>query len=161
MRIDAIAMDFDGVLTDGGFWWGPDGAEWKRLCFADVMGVSLATRRGMRFAIISGEDSPLIDRYAAKLGIADVFKGCRDKRSALVEFAARRGLSLDRVAYIGDDVNDLEAMRAAGMSLAPSDAHPDVRACVTQVLTQPGGRGAVREMVDSLLREAVASGEEE
>lgn len=151
MRIEAIAMDFDGVLTDGAFWWGPDGSEWKRLCFADVMGVSLATKRGVRFAIISGEDSPLIDRYAAKMGIDDVFKGCRDKRSALVEFAARRGLPLDRVAYIGDDVNDLEAMGIAGWSVAPSDAHPTVRASVERVLSQRGGHGAVREMVDTLL----------
>ncbi len=62
--IRAIALDVDGVLTDGGLWWGPDGEEWKRFCFADIMGVSLARRAGLILALISGEDSPLVDRYA-------------------------------------------------------------------------------------------------
>jgi 3-deoxy-D-manno-octulosonate 8-phosphate phosphatase (KDO 8-P phosphatase) len=149
--IEAIAMDFDGVLTDGGFWWGPDGSEWKRLCFSDVMGVSLGTRGGLRFAIISGEDSPLIDRYATKMGIADIFKGCKDKAAALKQFSKRSGVALDRIAYIGDDVNDLEAMRIAGFSAAPSNAHPSVRATVTRVMSNRGGDGAVRELIDGLL----------
>jgi sialic acid synthase SpsE/glycosyltransferase involved in cell wall biosynthesis len=89
--IDLVAMDFDGVLTDGSFWWGPDGAEWKRLSFTDVMGISLGTRAGLRFALISGEDSPLLDRYAAKMKITDLYKGCKDKRTALVDFAGRHG----------------------------------------------------------------------
>ena len=74
--IKAIALDFDGVLTDGGFWWGPDGAEWKRLSFADVMGVSLARKAGLLVTVISGEDSPLVDRFAAKMNLADIAKGC-------------------------------------------------------------------------------------
>ena len=65
--IKAIALDVDGVLTDGGVeWWGPDGAEWKRFCFADIMGVSLARKAGLIVTLISGEDSPLVDRFAAK-----------------------------------------------------------------------------------------------
>ncbi len=150
-RITAVAMDFDGVLTDGTFWWGPDGAEWKRLCFADVMGVSLGSKGGLRFAIISGEDTPLIDRYAAKMRIGDVFKGCKDKGAALVDFAARHAIGLAEVAYIGDDVNDLPAMAIAGFSAAPADAHPTVRAAVSLVLAARGGRGAVRELIDGLL----------
>ena len=149
--IDAIAMDFDGVLTDGTFWWGPDGEEWKRLSFTDVMGVSLGSRAGLRFAIISGEDSPLIDRYAAKLCITDLYKGCKDKRSALEDFARRIAIDLSRIAFIGDDVNDLAAMGIAGLSAAPADAHPGVRAVVGRVLAHRGGRGAVRELIDSLL----------
>ena len=150
--IEAVAMDFDGVLTDGGFWWGPDdGAEWKRLSFRDVMGVSLGSKAGLRFAIVSGEDSPLVDRYATKMGIVDVYKGCRDKRSALVDFAARCRLGVERIAFIGDDVNDLDAMRTAGLSAAPADAHPSVRAVVTHRLAAHGGHGAVRELVDLLV----------
>src|ERR1019366_1156507 len=68
----AIALDVDGVLTDGGFWWGPNGEEWKRFCFADVMGVSLARKSGLIVALISGEDSPLVDRFATKMGILDM-----------------------------------------------------------------------------------------
>jgi phosphoserine phosphatase len=75
-RIRAVALDVDGVLTDGGVWWGPNGEEWKRFCFADIMGVSLARRAGLELALISGEDSPLVDRYAAKMHIHHIFKGC-------------------------------------------------------------------------------------
>jgi len=151
--VDAVAMDFDGVLTDGTFWWGPGGEEWKRLSFTDVMGVSLGTRAGLRFAIISGEDSPLIDRYAAKMKIVDLYKGCKDKRGALEDFARRIDTALSRIAFIGDDVNDLGAMAIAGLSAAPADAHPSVRASVGRVLVHRGGRGAVRELVDAILAE--------
>ena len=149
--IVAIAMDFDGVLTDGTFWWGPGGEEWKRLSFTDVMGVAIGTRAGLRFAIISGEDSPLVDRYAAKMAIVDVFKGCKDKRVALEDFAKRAETELSRIAYIGDDVNDLSAMAIAGLSAAPADAHPTVLGVVHRVLVHRGGRGAVRELVDGIL----------
>ena len=149
--IDAIAMDFDGVLTDGTFWWGPTGDQWKRLSFTDVMGVAIGTRAGLRFAIISGEDSPLVDRYASKMAIADVYKGCKDKRAALEDFARRTDIDLTRIAYIGDDVNDLSAMAIAGLSAAPSDAHASVLRSVHRVLAHPGGRGAVRELVDGIL----------
>jgi 3-deoxy-D-manno-octulosonate 8-phosphate phosphatase (KDO 8-P phosphatase) len=105
--IRAIALDVDGVLTDGGIWWGPDGQEWKCFCFADLMGVSLAKRAGLRVALISGEDSPLVDRFAAKLGLLDVERDCKDKAAALRRIAARWGLSLDQIGFMGDDVNDL------------------------------------------------------
>ena len=72
--IRAVALDVDGVLTDGGFWWGQNGEEFKRFSFADVMGISLARKAGLIVTLISGEDSPLVDRYAAKLGIEAVTK---------------------------------------------------------------------------------------
>ncbi len=149
--IVAVAMDFDGVLTDGTFCWGPGGEEWKRLSFTDVMGVSIGTRAGLRFAIISGEDSPLVDRYATKMAIADVYKGCKDKRAALEDFARRVNAEPSRVAYIGDDVNDLSAMAIAGLSAAPADAHATVLQAVHRILAHRGGRGAVRELIDGIL----------
>src|SRR6478609_6678544 len=109
MDIKAIALDVDGVLTDGGFWWGPNGEEWKRFCFADVMGVSLAQKAGLIVALISGEDSPLVDRFAVKMGITDVFKNCKKKADALRQFADARALELNQICFMGDDVNDLEA----------------------------------------------------
>jgi 3-deoxy-D-manno-octulosonate 8-phosphate phosphatase (KDO 8-P phosphatase) len=75
--IKAVALDFDGVLTDGHVWWGPEGQEWKRLGFRDIMGVSLGTKSGLAFAIISGENSPLVDRYADQMKIRHVFKGTK------------------------------------------------------------------------------------
>jgi 3-deoxy-D-manno-octulosonate 8-phosphate phosphatase (KDO 8-P phosphatase) len=142
----------DGVLTDGGFWWGPNGEEWKRFSFADVMGISLGRKAGLTFALISGEDTPLIDRYAARLGIVDVWKGSKHKARALEEFAKRRGLDLASICFMGDDVNDLEAMRVAGMGAAPSNARPAVLEVASFVSTYPGGNGAVRELVDSVLK---------
>ncbi len=74
--LKAVALDVDGVLTDGGVWWGPEGAEWKRFSFADIMGVSLARKAGLIVTLISGEDSPLVDRFAMKMNLTDVVKGC-------------------------------------------------------------------------------------
>jgi 3-deoxy-D-manno-octulosonate 8-phosphate phosphatase (KDO 8-P phosphatase) len=151
---DAVVMDVDGVLTDGGFWWGPDGAEWKRFCYADVMGISIGTKAGLLFGLISGEDSPLVDRFAAKMGIADVFKGCKDKGAALRVFAERRGLKLARICYIGDDINDLSALHIAGLAAAPANAQPAVLAAAHIRLGARGGDGAVRELIELVLANA-------
>jgi 3-deoxy-D-manno-octulosonate 8-phosphate phosphatase (KDO 8-P phosphatase) len=149
--IKAIGLDFDGVLTDGGFWWGPDGAEWKRLSFADVMGVSIARRAGLLVTIISGEESPLVDRFAAKMCLTDTSKGCKDKAAALAEFAHRHGLVSPEICYMGDDVNDLAAMEWAGLSAAPADARPATLRKADIVTAATGGNGAVRELVDLIL----------
>jgi 3-deoxy-D-manno-octulosonate 8-phosphate phosphatase (KDO 8-P phosphatase) len=150
-NLKAIALDVDGVLTDGGVWWGPNGEEWKRFCFADIMGVSLAKKAGLIVALISGEDSPLVDRFAVKMGITDVEKNCKDKALALRSFAERRGVALTEVCFMGDDVNDLGAMAIAGFSAAPATAVPAVLEKVTFVAHKGGGNGAVRELVDAVL----------
>src|SRR4051812_42118338 len=150
-RIKAVVLDVDGVLTDGTFWWGPGGEEFKRFSFADVMGVSLGRQAGLIFALISGEDSPLVDHYAAKMGITDVFKGCKDKARALRAFAESRHFDLGEVCFMGDDVNDLGALELAGLAAAPADARDSVRRAVAFVSTRPGGLGAVRELVELVL----------
>src|SRR6201987_3548543 len=95
--IRALAIDVDGVLSDGGLWWGPNGEEWKRFSFADIMGVSLARKAGLTVALISGEDSPLVDRFANKMGITDVQKNCKDKAAALRAFAGRHNFPLAEI----------------------------------------------------------------
>jgi len=150
-HLKAIALDVDGVLTDGAFWWGPNGEEWKRFSFADVMGVSLARKGGLIVALISGEDSPLIDRFASKMGIADIEKNCKNKAQALRNLAQRRSLSLSEICFMGDDVNDLEAMEIAGLAAAPADARPDALRTAVFISRRPGGNGAVRELVDAVL----------
>jgi 3-deoxy-D-manno-octulosonate 8-phosphate phosphatase (KDO 8-P phosphatase) len=149
--IKAIALDVDGVLTDGAVWWGPDGEEWKRFSFADIMGVSLARKSGLIVALISGEDSPLVDRYAAKMGIHDVYKSCKDKAGALCNFAARHELSLSQICFMGDDVNDIPAMRIAGLSASPADAQPAAIEHAAFIAGRNGGNGAVRELVEEIL----------
>lgn len=155
--IKAIALDVDGVLTDGGVWWGPNGEEWKRFHFADIMGVARARRAGFVVALISGEDSPLVDRFAQKLGITYVEKNCKDKESALKRFAQSISLSLSEICFMGDDVNDAGALKIAGLSAVPANAQPAVRENASFVATQNGGNGAVRELVEALLAARASS----
>jgi 3-deoxy-D-manno-octulosonate 8-phosphate phosphatase (KDO 8-P phosphatase) len=150
-NLKAIVLDVDGVLTDGGVWWGPGGEEWKRFSFADIMGVSLARKAGFVVGLISGEDSALVDRFAAKLGIAHVEKNCKDKAAALRRFAESAGFSLTEICFMGDDVNDLAAMDLAGLAAAPANAQPAVRRRAGFVSANSGGNGAVRELIDTLL----------
>jgi 3-deoxy-D-manno-octulosonate 8-phosphate phosphatase (KDO 8-P phosphatase) len=151
ISIKGIALDVDGVLTDGAFWWGPEGGEWKRFSYADVMGISLARRAGLLVALISGEESPLIDRYAEKLGISEVVKNCKDKAAALTQIADRQGLNPKAFCFMGDDINDLSAMRLAGLSAAPADARQVVLNEARFVSRLVGGNGAVRDVIDAIL----------
>jgi 3-deoxy-D-manno-octulosonate 8-phosphate phosphatase (KDO 8-P phosphatase) len=151
IQIKAVALDVDGVLTDGTFLWGPAGEEFKSFSFRDIMGISLAKKTGIVFALISGEATPLVDRYAQKMGIADVHKGCKDKAAALREFAARHGIPLENVCFVGDDVNDLPALAIAGFAAVPGDAHPKVKSEADYVAQATGGHGAVREILDYVM----------
>lgn len=149
-----MAVDVDGVLTDGTVWLDGSGNETKRISFADVMGVSIGRRAGLVFALISGEDGALFEAIAAKLGITDVYPGCKDKAGALRDFAAKYQLDLDAVCFIGDDINDVPAMGIGGLAVAPSGAQPAAQAAATMVTTARGGDGCVREVVDMLLARA-------
>jgi 3-deoxy-D-manno-octulosonate 8-phosphate phosphatase (KDO 8-P phosphatase) len=150
-QIRALALDVDGVLTDGGLWWGANGEELKRFCFADIMGISLGRRAGLKIGLISGEDSPLVDRYARKMNLEFVVKSCRDKAAALREFATTAGIDLAAICYMGDDVNDLAPMEIAGLSAAPANAASIARAAAQFVTTRSGGDGALRELVEAIL----------
>lgn len=150
--IRAIALDVDGVLTDGGIWWGPNGEEWKRFCFADVMGVSLARKAGLIVTLISGEDSPLVSRFATKMQLEHITTGCRDKAAALRAFSQKTAIPLEHICFMGDDINDLPAQKIAGLSAAPADARPAVLATAAFVAANKGGNGAVRELIDAILQ---------
>ena len=155
-NLQAIAFDVDGVLTDGTLVWSTGTVEEsKRFSFADIMGISLLRRLGIKLALISGEPSPLVDRYAAKMHLHHVVKGTRDKATALREFTARFDIPLGRACFFGDDVNDLFAMEIAGMCACPANAADEVRAYVGErgfVSRKDGGQGAVREFADTLLK---------
>lgn len=151
-RIRAIALDVDGVLTDGSVWWGPNGEEFKSFSFTDIMGISLARRTGIEFALISGEQSPLVDRYAQKMRIQHVVKGCRDKASALRHFSESANIPLAEIAYMGDDVNDAPAMLLCGLSAAPANAAQDVLSLADYVSKHTSGSGAVRELIETLFK---------
>jgi 3-deoxy-D-manno-octulosonate 8-phosphate phosphatase (KDO 8-P phosphatase) len=155
-RIKAVVLDVDGVLTDGALYWGSGSEEWKRISFLDVMGISIGQRAGLRFALVSGEEGVLLDRLVQMLKISDVYRGCKDKAGALRDFANNAGLSLAQVCYMGDDVNDVPAMRLVGLAAAPASAHRSAREAAQLVTERDGGHGAVREIVDLLLQSAPA-----
>ena len=150
-NIKAVALDIDGVLTDATFIWGPNSEEFKQFSFLDIMGISLGMKAGLVFALISGEDTPLVDRFARKMGIVDVYKGCKDKASALRAFAQKYGLAFDDVCFMGDDVNDVAALELAGWAVAPATAHRVARSKADIITKLGGGHGAVRELLDMIL----------
>ena len=150
-NIRAIALDVDGVLTDGGIWRGANGEEFRRFASSDAIGISLAHRNGLMTTLISSESSPLIHRYAARMSIKEVFTACRDKAATLRDFAGRNRLELSEISFMGDDVNDLSAMEIAGLAAAPANAHAAVRRKAAFVTKSHGGDGAVRELIDALL----------
>jgi 3-deoxy-D-manno-octulosonate 8-phosphate phosphatase (KDO 8-P phosphatase) len=160
--LQAIAFDVDGVLTDGSLTWSSITIEEiKTFSFTDIMGISLLRRLDIKLALISGEPSPLVDRYAAKMHIPFVVKGTRDKATAIRDFAAKFNIPLAHTCFFGDDVNDLSAMEIAGLCACPSDAAAEVLTYVSShgfVSTQPGGRGAVREFADAILAARNLSG---
>lgn len=149
--IRLVATDVDGVLTDAGMYYTESGDELKKFNTRDGMGIKLLQKAGLITAIVTQERTKLVARRADKLTIPELHQGVMDKLSCLREMAHKYGLTLKEVAYIGDDVNDLEALRAAGFSAAPADALPQIRKSVQYVCQKKGGEGAVREIADLIL----------
>lgn len=149
--IRVFATDVDGVLTDAGMYYSESGDEWKKFNTRDGMGIKLLQKAGMITAIVTQERTKLVARRAEKLAIPELHQGIMDKLALIRDMAQRYGLSLQEVAYIGDDVNDLEALKAVGFSAAPADGMPVVRASVHYVCQKKGGEGAVREIAEMIL----------
>ncbi len=151
-QIHLFATDVDGVLTDAGMYYSESGDEWKKFNTRDGMGLKLLQKAGLITAIVTQERTRLVARRAEKLAIPELHQGVLDKLSVIREMAERHGISLDQIAYIGDDVNDVEALKAVGLSAAPADGLPQVRKVVDYVCRQKGGEGAVRELADMILQ---------
>jgi len=150
-QIRLFATDVDGVLTDGGMYYAESGDEWKKFNTRDGMGIKLLQRAGIITAIITQERTKLMAQRAEKLAIPELHQGVMDKLSCVREMAARHGLTLSQVAYIGDDINDFETLEAVGFSAAPADGMPLVTAVVDYVCQKNGGEGAVREIIEMIL----------
>jgi 3-deoxy-D-manno-octulosonate 8-phosphate phosphatase (KDO 8-P phosphatase) len=145
-------MDVDGTLTDGTITYAADGSELKSFHARDGAGIKLLPRAGITPAIVSGRDSAVTARRATELGVKEVFQGVADKAAAVETLRRRLGVRADEVAFMGDDLSDIPPMRAAAFSAAPADADAEVRRVASYVCRLPGGRGAVREAIESLLR---------
>jgi YrbI family 3-deoxy-D-manno-octulosonate 8-phosphate phosphatase len=150
-----FATDVDGVLTDAGMYYSESGDEWKKFNTRDGMGIKLLQRAGLITALVTQERTRLVARRAEKLAISEVHQGAMDKLSVIREMATRHGLSLREVAFIGDDVNDMEALKAVGFSAAPGDSLPQVLQIVDYVCQKKGGEGAVREIAEMILRSRI------
>jgi 3-deoxy-D-manno-octulosonate 8-phosphate phosphatase (KDO 8-P phosphatase) len=146
-----VAMDVDGVLTDAGMYYSESGDELKKFNTRDGMGIKLLQAAGLVTAFITKEKTAIVERRGQKLAVPEVHQGVDDKLAVLTTLAKKYGLSLNEVAYIGDDVNDLEALRAVGFSAAPADAMPSVLKAVHYICAKKGGEGAVREVADLIL----------
>jgi len=155
--VDALVMDFDGVHTDDRLYLGQDGQESVRLSREDGMGIKLARQAGLKMLILSTEVNPVVAARGRKLQVP-VIHGQSDKAQALKEWIAAEGLDPERVAYVGNDVNDLGCLRMVGWPIAVPNAHADVLALARLTLTKDGGSGAVREICE-LLTHAIAERE--
>ncbi|QOS59606.1 acylneuraminate cytidylyltransferase [Thermobifida fusca] len=150
LDVDAVVTDFDGVHTDDRVYVDQDGRETVVVNRGDGMGVSLLLKAGIRVCILSTEVNSVVRARARKLGVP-VMHGLSDKRTALLQWMADEGLDPARVAYVGNDVNDLGCLAEVGWPIAVPDSHPDVLAAARLVLTRPGGSGAVREICERVL----------
>jgi len=151
-NIRLFATDVDGVLTDAGMYYAESGDEWKKFNTRDGMGIKLLQRAGFITAIVTQERTKIVARRGEKLAIPEVHQGVMDKLSLIREMASRHDLTLKQVAYIGDDVNDLESLKAVGFSASPADGMPEICRAVDYVCRKKGGEGAVREVVELLLK---------
>lgn len=148
-KIKLLLTDVDGVLTDGGVYFTDQGELMKRFNIRDGMGVRrLKDHLGIDTGILTGEKSPSVRLRAEKLKIEELHLGADDKAPLVKAIAKRRGLDLDQVAFIGDDVNDLEAMRLVGLTACPADGFAEVRDFVNYVCRADGGHGAFREFAE-------------
>lgn len=155
-RPELLVYDFDGVMTDNRVLVLEDGTEGVVASRADGWGVAQLKSAGFRQVILSTETNPVVASRARKLGI-EIIQGCGDKASELAAFCGGAGLSLDRVLYVGNDVNDLEAMQLVGMPVAPSDAHASVKAVAKHVTSARGGEGVIKELSELLLAQHVVN----
>ncbi|MBD9496909.1 acylneuraminate cytidylyltransferase [Ensifer sp. ENS01] len=149
-KIKALITDFDGVHTDDSVIVNQDGSEAVRCSRSDGMGIEILRNRGLKMLILSREQNPVVKARAAKLQM-DVLHHIRDKLPALDAWRCAHHLDWAEIAYIGNDINDLDCMKVCGMSFAPSDAHPETKAISTMVLQRSGGNGALRELSEYLI----------
>jgi 3-deoxy-D-manno-octulosonate 8-phosphate phosphatase (KDO 8-P phosphatase) len=147
-----LILDVDGVLTDGGIILDNEGNEFKTFHVRDGHGIKMLIRAGIHVAIITGRHSKVVERRAHELGVTELFQKCYNKRVAYKQIAEKYSLSDNEIAYVGDDIVDIPILKKAGFSVVVADADDEVKAAAMMVTKMRGGRGAVREVCDFLLK---------
>lgn len=153
-KIRLLALDVDGVLTDGGILLHHDGTESKRFNLLDGHGIRMWHRAGLKTAFISGRETLATAHRAKQLEVAYVFQNCHEKLPVFESLLQQTGLDASEVAYVGDDVMDIPLLRRVGFGVAVANAADDVKRHVAYVTEKPGGSGAVREVIEYLLKSA-------
>ena len=155
-RIRVLLMDVDGVLTDGTYWHVPDGrgglAETKAFDSRDGIALKWLREAGIAGGVITGRDSPAVEERARSAGFAHIYQGHVEKIPILEEILEKAGVSPEQVAYVGDDYTDVVIMHRVGLAVATANASPEVQGEADFVTTRPGGQGAIREVVELLLK---------
>ena len=152
MSIELIVLDVDGTMTDSQITYTQDGDEIKSFNVKDGLAIVSWLKLGKRVAIITGRRSHIVERRAKELRIEHFYQGCEDKLNKLQELVEKLDISMENVAAIGDDLNDYKMLNAVEISFVPSDASNYVDKIATVILTRKGGKGAVREMIEYLIK---------
>lgn len=152
-NIKLIAIDVDGVLTDGSLYYSKDGEALKRFHVQDGQGLKLAQLYGLELAIISGRECEIVKNRASELGVKHLHQHCHEKGKKIKEVADLLNIKLEEVAFIGDDILDVPAFEVVGLSVCPKDAHPSAISRAKLITEKNGGHGAVRELIDLILKE--------
>jgi 3-deoxy-D-manno-octulosonate 8-phosphate phosphatase (KDO 8-P phosphatase) len=155
-RVELLALDVDGVLTDGGVYYADDGLQLRKFNVKDGVGMQSAQAAGIQLALVTASKVPAIRHRAKALGVDHVFIGVADKLGVVTALCGNLGIGLDRVAYVGDDVNDAGVLGAVGAPMTVADAVPQAKAAAAYVTARNGGDGAVREICELLLNARAA-----
>ncbi len=151
-KIKILAMDVDGTLTNGKVFYSKNGEELKIFSIRDGMGIELLRKAGIEPMIITSESSEIVTARARKLKIEYILLGSRNKKKDLEDFVNQKGIELENIAYIGDDINDIQAMKISGVSACPKDSNEFVLEIVNYICNSDGGNGAVREFIELILK---------
>lgn len=148
-----ILTDIDGVWTDGGMYYDQKGNELKKFNTSDSAGVLFAHHLNIPVGIITGENTEIVNRRAAKLKVDYLYQGISDKMAVAEELCDKLNISLANIAYIGDDIGDIQLLSKAGFSFAPANANKHIQKYAKKITSKSGGEGAFREMVETILGE--------
>jgi 3-deoxy-D-manno-octulosonate 8-phosphate phosphatase (KDO 8-P phosphatase) len=151
-KIKLVLFDVDGVLTDGGLFFGDDGQEYKAFYSRDGLGMKLLQRTGVEIGVITARDSKVVEHRMRNLGIEHVYQGKLNKLEAFRHILTKLDVTAEQTAYAGDDVVDLPVMQQVGLAIAVQDAHPFVKQHAHWITQHSGGRGAARDVCELIMQ---------
>jgi 3-deoxy-D-manno-octulosonate 8-phosphate phosphatase (KDO 8-P phosphatase) len=155
--VKVVFCDVDGVMTDGGIYFGPQGQLFKRFNIHDGYGMRKLVEAGVKVIVISADDNDIVPARASRLRLSEVHMAVKDKAALVREILSREALSPEEAVFIGDDEIDVAAMKEVGIPVAVASAHPSAKAVAAYVTSRPGGHGAVREVCDLILAARAAA----